>query len=125
MKMYLAGTQDFNLVVLDASSLAILGEKTVTAADQEGAWHTFNVEDLALTLQGDFFVGLRYVGDKNIDDFWWPAIGFDTTPPSRERSYIFYPGTDAPSLIDQSRYGPGNLMFKVVIKGLNETIKPT
>ncbi len=124
VQMYLAGTQNFTLVILDGS-FNVLGQKTVTASDPDGAWHSFNVEDLNLTLSGDFYIGLRYTGSRNVDDFWWPAIGFDTTPPSLERSYIYYSGTGEPQLIDFTRYGPGNLLFRAIIKAINQEIKET
>ncbi len=125
IQMFLAGDQEFTIVILDKGTLSLLGQTTVTANDPEGAWHTFNVSDMNLTLWNDFYVGLRYTGERNIDDFWWPAVGFDTTPPSLERSYIYNPGTSGPQLIDYSKYGPGNLMFRAIIKAINQEIAST
>lgn len=124
VQLYLMGSQDFTLVVLDQTSEEVIARVPATAWDPEGSWHTFNLENQDITLYDDFYLGIQYTGDRNIDDFWWPALGMDTSTPSAKRSYLYYPGTSGPLLLDQSIYGPGNLLIRAIIKGIAQDIKP-
>ena len=124
VQLYLMGTQNFTLVVLDQLTEEEIARVPAAARDPEGAWHTFNLEAQDITLYGDFYLGIQYTGAPNIDDFWWPALGMDTSTPSAGRSYLYYPGTGGPLLLDQSIYGPGNLLIRAIIKGITQDIKP-
>lgn len=124
VQLYLMGSQDFTLVVLDQTSEEVIARVPATARDPEGSWQTFNLEDQDITLYDDFYLGIQYTGARNIDDFWWPALGMDTSSPSAGRSYLYYPGTGGPLVLDQSIYGPGNLLIRAIIKGIARDIKP-
>lgn len=123
VQIAIAGEQIFELVVLDKETGSILLEEEHTAEAPYGAWHTYDINRIPLS--GDFFVGVRYIAEKNEDGFYWPAMGFDTSNPEGH-SYVYYPDTHWPVPVHEiSDPGPGNWMIRVTVESDNAgVLKP-
>jgi hypothetical protein len=95
VEMRLCGTDTFELGVWDFSSGDGLKGKTVSGiSDSSYEWITFDLRDLMITLDSDFWVGLTYTGKpapltrcvqvENPSRLgWYPAISCDTSSSSR------------------------------------------